>query len=268
MDFGLRLKNLRLDKGYTQQQLSDMVGVSVVALRNWERGTKKPSMDAIVALGDALSVSLDELIGITPKKQTPNSSLVSSLAERKLLSNFRELDEHGQKIVLTLCKMETERVKIKRQEAVAKVIDFRDGSGSERYIPRYATPSAAGTSVPLDGDDFEMILADETVPFNADYAVNIQGDSMEPYIHDGDMVFVTKDVPLSIGDVGIFSVDGAMYCKQYYLDDEGNLILVSANPALRHTNVFVNADSGQNVKACGKVLLDRRIELPAYLTEE
>ena len=90
---------------------------------------------------------------------------------------------------------------------------------------------------------------------------------MAPYIHDGDMVYVEKDVELAIGDVGIFCVDGAMYCKQYYLDEDNNLILVSANPELRHTNVFVAADSGRFVRACGKVLLDTKLDLPDYLFE-
>ena len=39
MDFGQRLKSLRLEKGYTQKQLSLAVGVSVVALRSWEKNT-------------------------------------------------------------------------------------------------------------------------------------------------------------------------------------------------------------------------------------
>ena len=48
MDFGQRLKSLRLEKGYTQKQLSSAVGVSVVALRSWEKNTKKPAMDTLL----------------------------------------------------------------------------------------------------------------------------------------------------------------------------------------------------------------------------
>ena len=33
-------------------------------------------------------------------------------------------------------------------------------------------------------------------------------------------------------------------------------------------NVFVSADSGHSVQACGKVLLDVRLELPDYLFED
>ena len=91
---------------------------------------------------------------------------------------------------------------------------------------------------------------------------------MYPYINDGDMVYVKKDAELQVGDVGIFCVDGAMYCKQYYIDDNNNLILVSANPNRRNSNVFVSFDSGSNVKALGKVLLGKHIELPDYLFED
>jgi phage repressor protein C with HTH and peptisase S24 domain len=109
-----------------------------------------------------------------------------------------------------------------------------------------------------------MLLVDDSVPENADFAVVIQGSSMEPYIFDGDTVFVKKQYELGVGDVGIFSVDGAMYCKIFYIDDKGNLTLVSANPELKESNVRVNADSDTNVVCCGKVLLPEHVPFPAY----
>ena len=46
MDFGQRLKSLRVERNLTQQNLGDAVGVSTVTIRAWERNTKKPAMDA------------------------------------------------------------------------------------------------------------------------------------------------------------------------------------------------------------------------------
>lgn len=155
-----------------------------------------------------------------------------------------------------------------RQPSAKQPRTVSEIKSSARYIPRYTTPSAARMSIPLDGDDFEMILVDDKVPAAADFAVSIQGDSMYPYIHDGDTVYVKKNAELSIGDVGIFCVDGAMYCKQYYLDENRNLILLSANPRLKHTNVFVDAEGGSDVRCYGKVLLDCRVELPNYIYED
>lgn len=267
MDFGQRLKRLRVERNLTQQNLGDAVGVSTVTIRAWERNTKKPAMDALLSLGRVLNISMDTLLDFH-LNNTPNYTLVLTSSERKLLSSYQSLDNYGQRAVDAICALEKERVDAtKKPRVIPKVIDLQQVK-SERYIPRYTTPSAAGSSLPLDGVDFEMILVDSSVPEEADYAVDIQGNSMYPYIHDGDMVYVEKDAELTIGDVGIFCVDGAMYCKQYYLDDNNNLVLVSANPELRHTNIFVSADSGRSVKACGKVLLKEKIDLPDYLFED
>lgn len=100
-----------------------------------------------------------------------------------------------------------------------------------------------------------MIRVDDSVPGDADYAVCIAGDSMEPYIHDGDMVFVKETENLDEGDVGIFSVNGEMLCKQYHIDNERNLHLLSANPERADVSVHISPDSGYTVRCCGKVLL-------------
>ena len=225
-------------------------------------------MDALICIAEALKISLDVLLDINIDAK-PHKTVILSPEERTLLKQYRRLDDYGQRMVDTVCRMEYARTEESRKQKPApNVVELHPNVKRDRFIPHYSTPAAAGTSVPLDGTDFEMILVDDSVPAQADYAVNIQGDSMYPYIKDGDMVYVQKDVELSIGDVGIWCVDGAMYCKQYYIDEERNLTLVSANPELSYTNVYVSADCGSSVKLCGKVLLGRKIGLPDYLFEE
>ena len=78
------------------------------------------------------------------------------------------------------------------------------------------------------GEDFDSIPVTDDVPQAAEFAVRIQGDSMAPYIPDNAVVYVNRD-PLSAGDVGIFCVDGEMFCKQYYKDPAGIVYLFSLN---------------------------------------
>lgn len=262
-----RIKALRIEKPLTQKELGKYLGVSEVSVRCWENGTKSPSMNAIIALASLFHVTTDYLLGVSVDENRDNHLL--SQQETVLLSNYRILDKHGKKAVDTLCVLEKARVEseMAKLKTPTNIVHTPMKKSPNRYIPRYTTPSAAGYSAPLDGDDFEMILADESVPDDADFAVGIQGNSMYPYIHDGDTVYVKRDCELKIGDVGIFCVDGAMYCKQYYVDEERNLTLVSANPRLRHTNVYVDADSGASVRCYGKVLLGQRIALPDYFLE-
>lgn len=261
-----RIQSLRLKCNMTQKELSELINVSVVSIGGWENGSRKPSAEAIISLAQIFNVTTDYLLGvmIEPEKD----SFLLSQSEKTLLSNYRILDKHGRKAVDTISIIEKARVeseKKRKQIPSSNVTPIQKRSA--RYIPRYTTPAAAGSSIPLDGDDFEMILVDDTIPYEADFAVGIQGNSMYPYIGDGDTVYVKQCTDISVGEVGIFCVDGAMYCKQYYLDDEHNLHLLSANPRLKHTNVFVSADSGSNVRCYGKVLLGR-IELPDYIYDE
>lgn len=263
MDFGNKLKYLRTENGMTQQDLASSIGVTTVCIGNWERGIRKPTMDMLMSLSKVFKTSIDYLVGV----QTYNTGHTTlTPGELLLLKNYQSLDYFGKKAVDSICALEKQRVDSLKKKTSSKIIEIQ--KASERFIPKYSTPSAAGFNVPLDGDDFEMILVDDSVPDDADYAVNIQGNSMLPYIHDGDTVFVKKDAELSIGDVGIFCVDGAMYCKQYYLDEENNLVLVSANPELKSSNIHVYTDSGSSVKFLGKVLLNGRVELPDYLYED
>ena len=259
-----RIKSLRIKNSMTQKELGTYLKVSEVSIRNWETGIKNPSMLAVVAMAKVFNVTTDYLLGVSIEPEKDN--LLLNQQEITLLSNYRVLDKYGRKAVDTLCVLEKSRVEAERKpKPKAEIISFE--TKPSRYIPRYTTPSAAGYSVPLDGDDFEMILVDDNVPTDADFAVGVQGNSMYPYIKDGDTVYVKKDCELSIGDVGIFCVDGAMYCKQYFVDDDRNLILVSANPRLRNTNVFIGADSEASVRCYGKVLLDCKIDLPSYIYE-
>ena len=143
MDFGQRLKSLRVERNLTQQNLGDAVGVSTVTIRAWERNTKKPAMDALLSLGRVLNISMDTLLDFH-LNNAPNYTLVLTSSERKLLSSYQSLDNYGQRAVDAICALEKERVDAtKKPRVIPKVIDLQQVK-SERYIPRYTTPSAAG----------------------------------------------------------------------------------------------------------------------------
>ncbi|MBE6084732.1 MAG: helix-turn-helix transcriptional regulator [Selenomonas ruminantium] len=60
-----RIKDTRLSKGLTQKQVADELGISVVAIQNYENGRRKPAYDVLIALADYFDVSLDYLVGRT-----------------------------------------------------------------------------------------------------------------------------------------------------------------------------------------------------------
>ena len=98
-----------------------------------------------------------------------------------------------------------------------------------RVLPLYDLAASAGTGQFLDGESSTPIDA-SNAPERADFAVRIAGDSMEPEIHDGSVVWVRSCESLESGRIGIFVLDGQAYCKRLRADGR-ETALISANSA-------------------------------------
>ncbi len=60
---GSLIKNLRLEKGLTQRQLGELLGVSDKTVSKWERGSGSPDISLISPLAGILNVSAEKLLG-------------------------------------------------------------------------------------------------------------------------------------------------------------------------------------------------------------
>ena len=62
-NLGETIKSLRLEKGLTQPQLAELVGVSNGMISIWENNINEPKASYLKALANALEVSVDTLLG-------------------------------------------------------------------------------------------------------------------------------------------------------------------------------------------------------------
>jgi XRE family transcriptional regulator, fatty acid utilization regulator len=77
--FGLKLKQLRLDKSMSLSDLSQKTGLSISYINEIEKGKKYPKSDKIIALARAFEVDYDSLVSIKlSKKLEPISELLQS----------------------------------------------------------------------------------------------------------------------------------------------------------------------------------------------
>lgn len=60
--FGQQIKKFRSEKGYTQEKLGQLVGVTTQAVSKWERGSM-PDAEIIPLIAQALGVSIEALYG-------------------------------------------------------------------------------------------------------------------------------------------------------------------------------------------------------------
>lgn len=62
MEFNEKLQELRKQKGFTQEELAELLFVSRTAVSKWESGRGYPNIDSLKAISKLFSVTIDELL--------------------------------------------------------------------------------------------------------------------------------------------------------------------------------------------------------------
>lgn len=250
MDWFEKLKALKTASRMSVREISRASGLPEPTLEKIFSGqTKNPGVATVRQIVYTLGYTLGDLDPASEAKIAPSLSDEAA----KAAADFSLLDPPGQYTVRAVLDAELKRIG-EETPSIPKI----------EYIRHYFTAAAAGYAAPIEGEDYEMVPRDPGTPEKADFSINIAGDSMEPYIHDGQRVFVQRDTSLREFDVGIFFVDGDVYCKQWCEDYAGTLHLLSANPAREDANIRVTRHSGRSVVCFGKVLLPHRLPRPVY----
>lgn len=204
-------------------------------------------------LADGVDVSLERLNWHVDaaKKNVPSDLSEEALQVAK---DYSDLDQPGKNVVKVVLSEEGKRIKAEKERRRLGPTESSD----TRFIPLYYTPAAAGYTEPAAGQDFDYIEVGPEVPRRADCAIKISGKSMEPYVKDKSIVYVTRE-PIENGDVGIFCVDGDILCKQYFREENGRVRLLSLNRDYSDADrIIYPKDTDTIMTYYGKVLMDHR----------
>ena len=112
MSFGTRLAQLRKDRGFTQQELADQIGLSRRMLAYYEAQSEHPPTTHLPAIAQALLITTDEILGLVPvKRQTRQKD--SRLLRR--MQEIEKLDAQDRRQVLQLLDAFIEKGQLKRK---------------------------------------------------------------------------------------------------------------------------------------------------------
>ena len=84
---GQRIRELRVRRGWSQQQLADKVGVRQKQISSYERNVNTPSGEIFIALADAFDISLDYLA-----RRGANNATSVNVADRELIEMVQVVD--------------------------------------------------------------------------------------------------------------------------------------------------------------------------------
>lgn len=150
----------------------------------------------------------------TDDKFSPLKSIAIDSVSSEIEYKISKLDKYGRKAILGLLNTEYERCTSTSKQ---KIIVFK----------RFSVHKvSAGCGYDLeDADNWEDLeVVDTPEAQKADFAVEIDGRSMEPTYQNGDIVYVVSDTDVPVGKIGLFIQNNKGYIKE-----KGNDRLISHN---------------------------------------
>lgn len=83
---GKRLKELRIRKGLSQEELGSIIGVTKVSICGYENNTRFPSLDNLIKLANTLETTTDYLLGREIAiKSDENNSFIGAISHEDIL---------------------------------------------------------------------------------------------------------------------------------------------------------------------------------------
>ena len=239
-----RLVAIREQHGYTRKRLAEELGKPYTTITKYETGEREPGHDYIVRIAKKFGVTTDYLLGVD---DAPAASGVSAEALR-IARDYDALPDRDRRLVSVMLD------ELRQEDAAAPE------TPSTKTIYLFGNSFAAGWGEP----DFGNLWEDYQVPADspADFAIRINGDSMEPYLADGSIALCRKTAPRD-GDIAALLIDGEFLCKQVCIDSVGTLHLFSLNRARKNLDRDIPSDDiERQIKCFGTVIMKDHIPLP------
>ena len=226
-----KIEELLETSGKTHADLLRYLGIKRnPTFTEWKNGKLKSYTKYLPKIAEFFNVSVDYFY---EKEQT------LSLEHRLLIAAFDRLSPANKKMAFGLLNaiydVQAENEELSKPKTI--------------QIPFSLHKVSAGKGYDLNNkDDFEEKNVLEThESIKADFAIEVDGNSMHPTFSNGDIVLIQSCQSIDIGEVGIFAVNGKGFIKE-----RGDGCLISHNPDPEFAPIIIH--EGDEHKCWGKVI--------------
>ncbi|EGQ3382980.1 LexA family transcriptional regulator [Staphylococcus pseudintermedius] len=228
-----RLKQIMSERKISQSELSRRTGIGRNSISDYLNGKYEAKQDKVFELAKALNVNEAWLMGFDISKNREIENSITSI--------YDKLTPPRQKRVLDFANEQL-------NEQNNKVLHINSHNVISEEVAVYGYASAGTGETLIDGVEFTTQYNGH-IP-NHDFALQVNGDSMEPMFEDKEIIFIDKTKQINSGQIGIFVIDGEAYLKKVFINEEG-IRLVSLNS--KYPDLFF--DKNHDIKVAGKVIL-------------
>lgn len=281
-DVGKRIKARRKELGMSAEEVAAIIGVSPATVYRYESAAiMNMKTDKLLPIAEALETTPEYLMGWTddPVNYEDGDVLASiplSYVEacdgdmRRAYAMMQAADEEGARdaaIRWAACDSDSwaaplvdayEKSSPDTQRAACAVLNIVHVTPYARRKPKmtemivFTYPAAAGLPLYAESDYERVEFPEADVPPGADFGIRISGNSMEPTIEDGSIVWVHKQPDIRDGEVGIFMLGDSAVCKRARFNGNGRIkCLESDNPDYKP----IKGADLEGLRVVGKVLL-------------
>lgn len=235
MNISQNLSHIIKKKKITQKALSKQLGVPTSTINNWIKLNRSIPSEFIIPICEFLDITPYLLL----TGENVSSKSVLDPDEQELLDIYNSLSPKSQGRLRERAEVlaELEDPVVKEPEPEQETI----------FIEYSTLKVSAGTGEPLIDDTYHDFLKVKRSDLTeeANFAVQISGNSMLPRFKDKEWVLVRSQPDVEIGEIGIFIIDGNGYIKERAADR-----LVSINPEYDDISFKEN----QDIKCKGLVI--------------
>ena len=195
--------------GLTQTELARLIKVTPQSVQQWESGESQPRRQRMEVIAKALNTTVQNLEFDPPM----------ALSEDDYRRQYPDAPEHF--------------------DDVPYINSGISGSSERVLVPAYKVRVAAG-----DGSHCYTEKPNGTIGFRRAFiqkrglqkdmlvVVEIEGDSMAPYISHNDNVLIDmRKTEIHSGEIYVFRVDSDLRCKRLFKNLDGSVLVHSDNEA-------------------------------------
>jgi phage repressor protein C with HTH and peptisase S24 domain len=237
--FAKNLKYLRERKGLEQIELAHMLNrKSSSSISEWEKGKYTPKLGVLNDISKIFKVDIDDLMNI----DLSDSNFSKSALNIDLI--FNQLEGERQNKVYNFAEEQ-----LKEQNKIIQV-NFNKEKLTKVEV---ALGVSAGVGYGNDYDlaEFTSFYTNEDIR-NYDFALYVNGNSMEPKLHDGDIILLQETGNPDNGDIYAVLHDESLYVKQIHIEGD-KFIMHSLNPKYGDITISLGEDI-EPPKIIGKVV--------------
>jgi Predicted transcriptional regulator len=212
----LHLKQLKKKRKITNEEISALSQTPLSTINKLFSGcTADPKLSTVIAVCKVLDVSVDDII-----RGTADSSKQISLTEEesRTLTDMRKLDSHSRNLISTVINCELTKQPSEKPADAHKAYNMKAVKGPPIpltvTIPLYELPIYSGESAFSVGtSEFTVTVPKKSPQKTPDFALKIEGDSMEPDYAENDIILVKRASSAAKGHLGVFSLNGEIVVK-------------------------------------------------------